>query len=198
MAPLVLASGSATRRAMLERAGLTITVDSPDVDEGAVKQDCRSRGLGAGDTAMELAVAKARQIAPHHPGQIVLGADQMLECEGEWFDKPADRAAAARQIARLSGRGHTLFSAVAAIRNGDVIWRGLESAELSVRTLSADFIEFYLDRVGDAVLSSVGGYQVEGLGIQLFDAIRGEHSTILGMPLVPLLGFLRDEDVIAK
>jgi septum formation protein len=197
MAPLVLASGSATRRAMLERAGLTVTIDPPDVDETAVKQDCHARGLNAGDTAMELAIAKAMQVAPRHPGRIVLGADQMLECGGEWFDKPVDRPAAARQIARLSGRSHTLFSGVAAIRDGDVIWRGLESAELSVRTLSADFIEFYLDRVGDAVLSSVGGYQVEGLGIQLFDAIRGEHSTILGMPLIPLLGFLRDEGVIA-
>jgi septum formation protein len=183
---------------MLERAGLVVAVDAPNVDEGAVKQDCRAQGLGAGDTAMELAIAKAGQVAPRHPGRIVLGADQMLECEGEWFDKPADRAAAARQIARLSSRTHTLFSAVAAVRDDDVIWRGLEHAELSVRALSADFIESYLDRVGDAVLSSVGGYQVEGLGIQLFDAIRGEHSTILGMPLIPLLGFLRDEGAIAK
>jgi septum formation protein len=198
MAPLVLASGSATRRAMLERAGLTVTIDPPNVDEGTVKRDCHARGLNASDTAMELAIAKAMQVTPRHPGHIVLGADQMLECGGEWFDKPADRAAAARQIARLSGRSHTLFSAVAAIRDGGVIWRGLESAELSVRTLSADFIESYLDRVGDAVLSSVGGYQVEGLGIQLFDAIRGEHSTILGMPLIPLLGFLRGEGVVAE
>jgi septum formation protein len=197
MAPLVLASGSTTRRAMLERAGLTVTIDAPNVDEDAVKQDCRARGLNTGDTAMDLAIAKAKQVAPRHPGRIVLGADQMLECGGEWFDKPADRAAAACQIARLSGRTHTLFSAVAAIRDSDVIWCGLESAELSVRPLSAQFIESYLDRVGDAVLSSVGGYQVEGLGIQLFDEIRGEHSTILGMPLIPLLGFLRDEGVIA-
>jgi septum formation protein len=182
---------------MLERAGLAVTIDPPDVDEGAVKQNCRIRGMSAGDTAMELAIAKAGRIAPRHPGRIVLGADQMLECEGEWFDKPADRPAAARQIGRLSGRTHILFSAVAAIRDGHVIWRGLEHAELSMRTLSADFIDSYLDRVGEAVLSSVGGYQVEGLGIQLFDAIRGEHSTILGMPLIPLLGFLRAEGVIA-
>ena len=122
----------------------------------------------------------------------------MLECDGAWFDKPADRAAAAAQIAKLSGRTHTLFSAVVAVRGGTVIWRGLETAELSVRSLSPEFIETYLDRVGDAVLSSVGGYQVEGLGIQLFDAILGEHSTILGMPLIPLLAFLRGEGVIAS
>jgi len=197
MGSLVLASGSATRREMLERAGLAVTVDPPDVDEAAIKQDCRARGLAAGEAAIKLAIAKAAQVAPRHPGDIVLGADQMLDCGGEWFDKPADRAAAARQIGRLSGRTHTLFSAVAVVRGDAVIWRRLESAELSVRALSAEFIESYLDRVGDAVLGSVGGYQVEGLGIQLFDAIRGEHSTILGMPLIPLLSFLRDEGVIA-
>jgi septum formation protein len=181
---------------MLERAGLTVTVDPPNVDEAAIKLDCRARGLGAGETAIQLAIAKATEIGPRHPGDIVLGADQMLDCGGEWFDKPADRAAAARQIGKLSGRAHTLFSAIAIVRDDAVIWRGLESAELSMRPLSAGFIESYLDRVGDAVLSSVGGYQVEGLGIQLFDAIRGEHSTILGMPLIPLLAFLRDEGVI--
>jgi septum formation protein len=196
MAALVLASASATRRAMLERAGLTVTIDAPDLDERAIKDDCRKRGLSAGETAIQLAIAKAARVAPRHPGAIVLGADQMLECGGEWFDKPTDQAAAARQIAKLSGRTHTLFSAVAVVRDDAVIWRGLESAELSVRVLSAKFIESYLDRIGDAALSSVGGYQVEGLGIQLFDAIRGEHSTILGMPLIPLMGFLRDEGVI--
>ncbi len=196
MGSLVLASGSTTRRVMLERAGLTVTVDPPTVDEASIKLDCRARGLGAGETAIQLAIAKAVEIGPRHPGDIVLGADQMLACGGEWFDKPADRAAAARQIGKLSGRVHTLFSAIAIVRDDAVIWRGLESAELSMRPLSAGFIESYLDRVGDAVLSSVGGYQVEGLGIQLFDAIRGEHSTILGMPLIPLLAFLRDEGVI--
>jgi len=196
MAALVLASASATRRAMLERAGLTVSVDAPDLDEAAIKQDCRARGLTAGEAAIKLAIAKAAQVAPRHPGHIVLGADQMLECGGEWFDKPGDRTTAARQICELSGRTHMLFSAVAVVRDDAVIWRGLESAELAVRVLSAEFIESYLDRIGDAALSSVGGYQVEGLGIQLFDAIRGEHSTILGMPLIPLMGFLRDEGVI--
>lgn len=197
-ARLVLASGSATRRVMLERAGLSVVTDAPDVDEGALKQDCRAKKLSAGDTALTLAIAKAVQVAPRHPGSIVLGADQMLECDGAWFDKPADRQAAARQIGWLSGRTHTLYSAAVAIRDGVMIWRTVESAELEIRPLSPAFIESYLDRVGDAVLSSVGGYQVEGLGIQLFNAIRGEHSTILGMPLIPLLGFLRDEGVVGS
>jgi septum formation protein len=195
-ATLILASGSATRRAMLERAGLSIVTDAPDVDEGAVKQDCRDKKLSASDTALTLAIAKAAQVAPRHANSIVLGADQMLECDGEWFDKPVDREAAARQISRLSGRTHTLHSAIAAIRDGVMIWRTVESAELDIRPLSPAFIESYLDGVGDAVLSSVGGYQVEGLGVQLFSAIRGEHSTILGMPLLPLLSFLRDEGII--
>jgi septum formation protein len=183
---------------LLERAGLTIIVDPPELDEEAIKFEGKVHRWSAADTAGKLAEAKARQIAQRHPDRIVLGADQMLECDGAWFDKPVDRAAAARQIARLAGRTHTLFSAVVAIHNGDAIWRGLDTADLSVRSLSPAFIETYLDRVGDAVLSSVGGYQVEGLGIQLFDAIRGDHATILGMPLIPLLGFLRAEGVIAS
>jgi septum formation protein len=195
---LVLASGSATRRTMLENAGLKIIVDKPDVDEEAIKAKCHDRGLSAGEAAQSLAAAKAMQVSPRHPGRIVLGADQMLECDGEWFDKPVNRAAAARQIGRLSGRTHILSSAIAAVRDGTVIWHCLDSAELSVRPLSSEFIESYLDRVGDAVLSSVGGYQVEGLGIQLFDAIRGDHSTILGMPLIPLLTFLRAQGAITS
>jgi septum formation protein len=183
---------------MLENAGVDIVVDRPEVDEDGVKFEGKVHRWTAADTAGKLAEAKARQVARRHPGRIVLGADQMLECDGAWFDKPVDRAAAAAQIAKLSGRTHTLFSAVVAVRGGAVIWRCLETAEMSVRPLSPDFIETYLDRVGDAVLSSVGGYQVEGLGIQLFDAIRGEHSTILGMPLIPLLAFLRAQGAIAS
>jgi septum formation protein len=196
MNALVLASGSAARRTMLERAGLSILVDKPDMDEDAVKDIGRARGWNAGETAAKLAEAKARQVAGRHPGRIVIGADQMLECDGEWFDKPADRAAAERQIARLSGRTHSLVSAVAAVRDDALVWSAVDSAELTVRPLSPDFIRSYLDRMGDVVLTTVGGYQVEGLGIQLFDAVRGDHSTILGMPLIPLLTFLRNQGAI--
>ena len=198
MEPLVLASDSATRRTMLENAGLEIIVDKPEVDEDGVKFEGKVHRWTAADTAGKLAEAKARQVARRHPGRIVLGADQMLECDGAWFDKPVDRATAAAQIAKLSGRTHMLFSAVVAVRGGAVLWRGLDTAELSVRPLSPEFIETYLDRAGEGVLNSVGGYQVEGLGIQLFDAIRGDHSTILGMPLIPLLAFLREQGVIAS
>ncbi len=195
---IVLASGSATRRIVLESAGLAIIVDRPEVDEGEIKDDCRARSLSASDTAAMLAVAKARQVCSRHSGKIVLGADQMLECGSDWFDKPIDRAAAKRQIQSLSGRTHFLRSAITAIRDGKVVWSVVESAELTMRSMTSAFIESYLDRVGDRVLSSVGGYQIEGVGIQLFSEIRGDHFTILGLPLLPLLGFLRGQGVIAE
>jgi len=198
MEPLVLASGSATRRTMLENAGLTIIVERPDIDEGSIKFECREHRRPITEAVLRLATAKARQVAVRHSGCLVVGADQMLDCDGEWFDKPVDRAAAERQLTKLSGRVHALYSAVAAVRDGAVVWSTVDKAELSVRPLSPEFIESYLDRVGDAVLSSVGGYQIEGLGIQLFDAIRGDHSTILGMPLIPLLAFLREQGAIAS
>jgi septum formation protein len=196
--PIVLASGSATRRTMLESAGLAVIVDRPDVDEDAVKRDCRGRGLSAAETAETLARAKAVQVAARHPDSITVGADQMLECDSEWFDKPSDRAAAIRQIGQLSGRTHRLISAVVAMRGATAIWRAVDSAELTMRPLSSAFIESYLDMVGDQLFSSVGGYQIEGPGIQLFREIRGDHFTILGMPLLPLLDFLRGEGVIAE
>ncbi len=195
---IVLASGSATRRIVLESAGLSIVIDRPDVDEGKLKDDCRRRNLTASDTAATLAAAKAGQIVSRHPGKIVLGADQMLECEGDWFDKPTDLAAARQQLQRLSGRTHTLRSAITAMRDGQTIWSVIDSAELTMRPITSLFIDSYLDEVGEQALSSVGGYQVEGPGIQLFGEIRGDHFTILGLPLLPLLGFLRGQGVIAE
>jgi septum formation protein len=193
---VVLASGSATRQKMLQSAGVPFEIDRPDVDEAALKAECRAKGLTVVETAEVLALAKAKQIAPRHPGKIILAGDQMLECGDAWFDKPSDRAAAARQLLKLSGRTHRLHSATIALRDGIVIWRNADVAELTVRPFTSDFLEAYLDTVGDAILSSVGGYQVEGVGIQLFSVIRGSHFTILGMALLPLLAFLRDEGVI--
>jgi septum formation protein len=181
---------------MLRSAGVRFEIDRPDVDESALKTDCRARGLSVAQTAEALALAKARQVAPRHPGRIVLGGDQMLECGDEWFDKPVDRAAAARQLMKLSGRTHKLHAATVALRDDQVIWRNIDVAELTIRPITPDFLDTYLDRVGDAILSSVGGYQVEGLGIQLFSAIDGNHFTILGMALLPLLEFLRVEGVL--
>jgi septum formation protein len=194
---IVLASGSATRRAMLAAAGVPAIVDRPAVDEDVVKRHCKGRGLDAAETARALAHAKAAEVAPRHPGRIVIGADQMLGCDGEWFDKPADLAAAARQIARLAGRTHHLISAVVAVRDGQILWQAADAAALTLRPLSPAAIDDYLARAGEPVLQSVGAYQVEGLGIQLFSRIAGDHFTILGLPLLPLLDFLRSEGVIA-
>lgn len=193
----MLASGSASRRAMFAAAGIAATLDKPDVDEAALKRVCERDGLSVEATALILARAKAEAVSARHPGRIVIGADQMLDCAGAWLDKPADLAGAADHLRRLSGRTHRLVSAAVALRDGSMIWDATDSAELTVRPLSRDFIDAYLDAVGDKVLSSVGAYQVEGLGIQLFSEIRGDHFTILGLPLLPLLAFLRREGALS-
>ena len=194
--PIVLASGSASRRTMLEAAGIAIVVDKPDVDETALKHRFQAAGLTTEQAAMELALAKAEDVAGRHPGQIVLGGDQMLDCGGVWFDKPADMNAAAHHLATLSGRTHRLVSSAVAVQDGVVLWQATDEAQLTMRSLSSDFIATYLDIAGDRILSSVGGYQVECVGIQLFDRIQGSHFTILGLPLLPLLAFLRGQGVL--
>ena len=198
MSALVLASGSASRRSVLEAAGIDVLIDPPDIDETAIKTECQARGFGIRKTAATLAAAKAARIDGRYPGHYVLAADQMLECDGEWFDKPADRAAAAAQVARLAGRTHLLVTAAVLARNGQICWRSTTTAALTMRPLSSRFIAEYLDRVGDRALLSVGAYQVEGLGIQLFSRIRGDHFTILGLPLLPLLAFLRGVGAVAS
>ena len=195
-ASIVLASGSATRRAMLEAAGVSVVIDKPDVDEDALKRQFHAASMTVSDAALGLAAAKAARVAPRHPGRVVVAADQMLECDRVWFDKPIDRAAAERQLKSLSDRTHVLVSAVVAVRDAETLWQMVDSAELTMRPLSDAFLSSYLDRIGDKAQSSVGGYQVEGLGIQLFERIRGDHFTILGLPLLPLLGFLRRHDIL--
>jgi septum formation protein len=188
---LVLASGSRTRAAMLERAGFSPVLDKPLVDEDEVKAAGRAEGVSADIVAEALAELKAQRIARRHPGALVVGADQMLECEGRWFDKPADRAAARSQLLDLRGRTHRLVSCAVVVRDGERMWHQIDSARLTMRNFSEAFLDEYLDRVGDDVLHSVGAYQLEGLGAQLFHRVEGDFFTILGLPLLPLLGFLR-------
>lgn len=188
---LVLASGSRTRAAMLEQAGLTAILDKPLVDEEEVKEAGRVEGVSADIVAEALAELKAQRITRRHPGALVVGADQMLECEGRWFDKPADRAAARDQLLALRGRTHRLVSCAVVVRDGERIWHRTDSARLTMRNFSEAFLDDYLDRAGDDVLHSVGAYQLEGLGAQLFHRVEGDFFTILGLPLLPLLGFLR-------
>jgi septum formation protein len=189
--PIVLASASKVRRALLEAAGLDILVDPAAVDEAAVKDSYAGEGAGPGEIAEALAELKARRISPRHPGLIVLGADQILDCEGQRFDKPMGLTGARAQLQTLSGRRHRLISSLVAMRDGQRLWRHTGEAVLTMRKFSDGFLESYLAAAGPGVLESVGAYQLEGLGAQLFTRIEGDYFTVLGLPLLPLLDFLR-------
>lgn len=195
---LILASGSKARAAMLEGAGVAVACHPADVDEGALKASCRGQGASVAAAAEALAEAKARHVAQRHPGAFVLGADQMLECEGDWFDKPADRDGARAQLRRLRGRTHRLVSAAVVVRDADRLWHHTDAADLAMRPFSDAFLEQYLDACGEAVLHSVGAYHLEGLGAQLFDRVDGDFFTILGLPLLRVLGFLRDHGILTE
>lgn len=190
-APLVLASKSAARRALLEVARLPYEAISVEVDERALEAAEVEKGADPAGVATVLARAKALAGSAVRSGRLVIGADQTLALGSEAFHKPADRAAARLQLERLSGGTHALHSALALVRDGEVLFETVDSAYLSMRGLSAPALDAYLAAAGDSVLGSVGGYQLEGLGIHLFERVAGDHSVILGLPLLPLLSFLR-------
>lgn len=190
--PLVLASASASRRAMLEAAGLAFAVDPAAVDEAAVKTRLKECCADAREVAEILARLKAEEVSRRHEGALVVGSDQMLVCAGRWFDKPESRAGARDQLLALKGRRHELIAAVTVVRNGEILWHHVERATLTMRAFSEGFLDSYLDRVGAGAFQSVGAYQIEGLGMQLFENIEGDSFTVMGMPLLPLLAFLRD------
>jgi septum formation protein len=192
--PVVLASGSATRRALMEAAGVRFTVKPMAVDEAAIKAALRVEGADPADAALALADAKARRV--RDPEALVIGSDQLLVCGGEWFDKPPDLASARDQLWRLRGRSHVLMTAVTCWRGGRAIWNHVARPRLVMRAFSEVFLDAYLAAEGEAVLSSVGAYRLEGRGMQLFDAAEGEHAAVLGLPMLPLLGFLRQHGVI--
>lgn len=192
--PLLLASTSPTRRLLLESAALPVETAAPDVDERAL--EAASAGLSPPDLALHLARAKAESVAARHPGRIVLGADQVLDLYGTVFHKPADGASARAQLARLSGRTHALHSAV--VLAGAVEDAFVETARLTLRPLDERAIAAYVDCAGaERVRASVGGYQLEGPGIHLFESVAGDHSTVLGLPLLPLLARLRAAGLLA-
>jgi septum formation protein len=194
--PLVLASKSTIRHAILRDAGIPVAVEPADIDERAIEQ--RSAKEDAGELAAVLACEKARTVAARFPGRLVLGADQTLALGERRFSKPADRAGARRQLAALRGQTHELHSAVALVRGSSVLFEHREVARLTMRSFSDEFLEAYLDAAGTAVTASVGGYQLEKVGIQLFEHIQGDHFTILGLPLVPLLEYLRTAGWLAE
>jgi len=195
---IVLASGSSARQAMLAAAGVTVTIDRPRLDEGPVQRAMRRSQASAAAIAATLAGLKAAEISARHPGSLVIGADQTLECEGAGFDKPRDRAEARAQLLALRGRDHRLISAVALLRDGQPRWTHHAEARLRMRAFSETFLDAYLDQAGAAPLSSVGAYQLEGLGAQLFSAVEGDFFTILGLPLLPLLEILREEGELPR
>lgn len=194
--PIILASASAARRAMLTSAGVSFSVEAAAIDEEAIKASLRSRCNDTASVAEALALKKADAIAARHPDALVIGSDQMLSCDGRWFDKPTSRAAAKAQLLYLRGRSHELIASVVAVSGSDQLWRHVDRAELAMRPFSEAFVDGYLDRIGDVAFQSVGAYQIEGLGVQLFESIRGDVFTIMGMPLLPLLAFLRSRGVV--
>jgi septum formation protein len=193
---LVLASASASRARLLTAAGIEITIDPAMIDENQIKRDSRNNTRDAEETALLLAEAKAKAVTPRHPGALVLGADQMLDCDGDWFDKPTDMADARRQLLALNGRQHELITAAVVMRDDTVLWRAVERPVLTMRRFSEAFLERYLQAMGERVLATVGGYELEGLGAQLMARIEGDYFAILGLPLLPLLGFLRGEGAV--
>jgi septum formation protein len=193
--PLILASQSRARQALLANARISFEAVPADIDERAVQQDS---GLSApGDIAALLAREKALSISARQPGRFVIGADQTLALGGRLFSKPVGRAQAAEQLRALAGRSHELHSAVAVAYDGKILFEIATIARMTMRALGEAEIDAYLNEAGEAVTSSVGAYQVEGPGVHLFERIEGDHFTILGLPLLPLLAFLRSEHLLA-
>jgi septum formation protein len=194
--PLLVASKSAARRALLEGAGVPIEIEPADIDERGI--EARAGVEDPGSAAALLAREKAGAVARKHPGRLVLGADQTLALGARRFSKASDRREAREQIAALrDGRTHSLHSAVAVVRDDTVLFEHVDAAHLTMRAFSDAFLDAYLDTVGDKAMASVGGYQLEGVGIQLFERVEGDHFTVLGLPLIPLLAWLRSAGHLA-
>ena len=193
----MLASASRSRLELLRRAGLQLRAEPARIDEAEVKTSLRAEQADAAAAAETLAELKAVKVSRRVPGALVIGGDQILECEGRWFDKPPDRAGAAAHLRALGGKTHTLATAACVVRDGIRIWHHREAPRLTMRPLDEAFIESYLEAAGPEVLETVGAYRLEGLGAQLFTKVSGGYFTILGLPLLPLLGFLREHGVPA-
>ncbi|SEQ54483.1 septum formation protein [Faunimonas pinastri] len=194
---LILASGSAARQRMLRNAGLDFAVHPADIDERAAEAPLAEAGAAPEDLAALLAAVKAGDVSARFPEDLVIGSDQVLDLDGEHFSKPEDMEAARRQLLALSGRTHQLHSAVAVTIGEEIVWQHVATASLTMRDLPPAFVGHYLSAAGPEILGSVGAYHVEGRGIQLFDRIEGDFFTIQGLPLLPLLQFLRAYGVLS-
>ena len=195
-AKLVLASGSAVRATLLRQAGIQFDVQNSQVDEDKIKERFAESNID--ELAIKLAAAKAVAVSAERPDAVVIGADQILSCEGDRFDKPRDMGEARANLKIFHGRTHRLHSGIVLAQAGDIVWRHSAHADLTMRNFSDEFLDNYLATVGDKVLTSVGCYQLEGPGIQLFENISGDYFTILGLPLLPLLDELRRRKVVPQ
>jgi septum formation protein len=194
---LILASASYARARLLRCSGVDFAVEPAQIDETSLKRRFRAVDRSASDCALALAEAKARWVSARHPRALVIGADQILVCGSEWFDKPEDLGAARGQLRALRGRTHVLETAVCAVRADERQWRVADAPRLTMREFGDAFLDDYLAAEGEAVLGSVGAYRLEGRGVQLFERIEGDFFSILGLPLVPLLAFLREQGQLA-
>jgi nucleoside triphosphate pyrophosphatase len=197
---IVLASASRARREVLAAAGVAFTVEPADVDEPAIRRDILARGakFDAVAIAQVLARAKAEDVSSRHEGALIIGADQVLALGEELLTKPKDLADARTALNRLRGKTHELHSAVAFAMDGAIVWSHVATARLTMRAFSDAFLDDYLVRAGDRITQSVGAYELEGLGVQLFERIEGDYFTILGLPLLPLLNELRERGMIMR
>jgi len=195
---LVLASGSASRKALLTAAGVVFIADPADLDEDTLMAGLRAKGADAAKVASELAQQKAVLVSRRHPGRVVLGGDSVIAFDGEYLSKCATLTAARALLARLSGHTHLLVSAAALARDGAVLWTHASPCHMTMRILSPQFLDDYLAAEGPAILSSVGCYHYEGRGAQLFDRVDGDYFSVLGLPLLPVLAQLRKEGLLAS
>jgi len=193
---LVLASQSAARAKLLRAAGLTFDTQPAFIDEDAVKQSAWQAGADAATCAMMLAAMKASRVSRARPDALVIGADQMLVCDGQWFDKPKGLAEARGQLNALRGRTHVLVTAVTCWRGGQDVWRVVAMPRLSVRSFSSLWLDAYIAAAGEEISSSVGAYRIEEIGLHLFDSVDGEPGAVMGLPMISLLQFLRQHGVI--
>lgn len=193
--PLILASGSKIRATLLTNCGLSFTKIPADIDEDRIKDDCLFRGYTPKAVALKLAQEKALHVSRSHEG-LVIGADSVLQLDKDLISKQKTLADAADLLRRFSGKTHYLHSAVAVAQNGQLLWSYADTADLSVRRLSEDFIAHYIETAGEEILSSVGCYMLEAHGVHLFDSIKGDYFTVLGLPLLPLLAQLRHYEII--
>lgn len=189
---LILASASPTRKSLMEKASFSFSIIPAAVDERALESQALDAGADGRDLAGLLARAKAEAVSKLHPDAYVIGADQTLALGTEMLHKPFSREDAARQLDHLAGKTHRLHAAVALVRNGELLWSDIETAELTMRAFTPEERDLVLDLEGEAALTAVGGYRLEGPSIRLFETITGDYFTILGLPLLPLIGALRD------